>query len=1208
MALFGTLRGSATPTAPRHFGKNAAIVFGLVAAGFVAAWLRFRDHLDSGKYTDGARTYDTKDAGAVRYAVWELPEPLVGALNASANESRPALSPDGRLLVFVSGDRGSNSDLYVAELKNGEPGTPEPLAAVDTTADELSPSFSGDALYFASDRPGGAGGLDLYRAPYSNGVFSAPERLGDAVNTSADECDPAPRPGTREIVFASNRGDRGASARGGGSSAREAGFDLYVADLGAEGEAARPAALVALNTGHEEREPAFTADGRTLFFASDREHGSGDFDLYRSSRTEAGWSEPVALAGLNTGASERGPAPAFDDFSLYFARQHGEHDSTLFRARSIELYRIPGRPVGWLELSLLGSLLLLALLAWLAKKWPQVDTLYKCYLASLAVHLALFLWFRVLHPGGGTPASGPRRDTVPVHIAPGNSVANAGNRERGGSVEGGRSRASEDAAGPERLAGGIGDGAIFAPASSVDAPTQGGPAVPERATTSGGAGPAKETPGIALADREVADPSASARRNGVAPGLALSEGSAAGSPTERSSGGGGGPERGSGSGRVDHPGAPSAGSGRVDAPSAPTDAAPGRGELALAPGSSDATGAPVAIAAPKDAARRISAGGKDGDGEGGGGTSKGSAGALSLDALAGSSGERAGGPGIERLEGSGAGTGPGGTRGEADGFASGGALSSGSIAALAPKAQAGGGTDPARASLGRDAGSAPRAEIGLHDAGPVPRITGNSGTGGSGNGSGGPGGSGSGGKAGNGNGPGSGSGDLLGGLEGAGGLGDGLEHGSGGSTSGSGSVGGSPEKQRVASGESASPPSAPPALALAPPAPDRAADAPPRPEKRWEDTPYRNRAGEEKARALEVGGGTKETEEAVAKGLAYLARLQQRDGEWIGAWGDPQVVDGKYGQIAVGKTGLALLAFLGAGHTPASKSEYSENAARAVAFLLSMQDGESGHFGDSEAYSHGIATYALAECYALTGAQELRAPLERAVAHILSKQNHAKDPKRFGGWSYYYTDDRTYDRWPRSSITAWQVMALESARLGGIAVPAQVFEDAATFFDNAHDDENGWYRYNHDPQRLQSNWPTLPASTPAAMFALSLVGRDLKSEDYASSRRFVLARTPSQYRRGSSDDFVLRGQGNLYFWYYGTLAMFRVGGSEWERWNAGMKETLVRGQRKDGSWAPIDNYCEYARDGEGDRSYSTAMCVLSLEVYYRYYLPLLKVR
>ena len=49
-------------------------------------------------------------------------------------------------------------------------------------------------------------------------------------------------------------------------------------------------------------------------------------------------------------------------------------------------------------------------------------------------------------------------------------------------------------------------------------------------------------------------------------------------------------------------------------------------------------------------------------------------------------------------------------------------------------------------------------------------------------------------------------------------------------------------------------------------------------------------------------------------------------------------------------------------------------------------------------------------------------------------QSRDPDPRLFGGWSYYYPDGRTYDRWPRASITAWQVMALESARLGGLAV------------------------------------------------------------------------------------------------------------------------------------------------------------------------------
>jgi hypothetical protein len=127
-----------------------------------------------------------------------------------------------------------------------------------------------------------------------------------------------------------------------------------------------------------------------------------------------------------------------------------------------------------------------------------------------------------------------------------------------------------------------------------------------------------------------------------------------------------------------------------------------------------------------------------------------------------------------------------------------------------------------------------------------------------------------------------------------------------------------------------------------------------------------------------------------------------------------------------------------------------------------LQDEASGHFGVSEAYSHGIATYALAECFALTGEQQLREPLERAVAHILAKQNHERDRRLFGGWSYFYSDERTYDRWPRSSITVWQVMALESARLSGITVPDQAFVDAAAFLSNARDADASWVRYNHD--------------------------------------------------------------------------------------------------------------------------------------------------
>lgn len=107
---------------------------------------------------------------------------------------------------------------------------------------------------------------------------------------------------------------------------------------------------------------------------------------------------------------------------------------------------------------------------------------------------------------------------------------------------------------------------------------------------------------------------------------------------------------------------------------------------------------------------------------------------------------------------------------------------------------------------------------------------------------------------------------------------------------------------------------------------------------------------------------------------------------------------------------------------------------------------------------------------------------------------------------------------------------------------------------------------------------------------------------------FLAERRPERYRYRGQDAFVLRGEGNLYFWYYGSLASFRRGGDTWKRWNAGMRGALLPSQGEDGSWEPISVYADYAGDDADDRSYTTALSVLTLEVYYRYFTPLLSVR
>jgi hypothetical protein len=77
------------------------------------------------------------------------------------------------------------------------------------------------------------------------------------------------------------------------------------------------------------------------------------------------------------------------------------------------------------------------------------------------------------------------------------------------------------------------------------------------------------------------------------------------------------------------------------------------------------------------------------------------------------------------------------------------------------------------------------------------------------------------------------------------------------------------------------------------------------------------------------------------------------------------------------------------------------------------------------------------------------------------------------------------------------------------------------------------------------------------------------------------------------------GTPDYYLWYNCTLAMFQRGGRPWERWNDRVRDTLVKLQEhkgcQRGSWDPADLW-----GAHGGRIYSTALAVLTLEVYYRY--------
>lgn len=137
----------------------------------------------------------------------------IEALNGEWFTSHPTISPDGTRIVVCSDREGTERglDLYISErLPGGEWRAPTSLGtAITSQADDITPVFIGnDSLLFASNGFGGKGGFDLFLTVYRDGAWQEPEPL-DWLNTEFDEMDAVRLPdGT--IVFASDRpGGRG---------------------------------------------------------------------------------------------------------------------------------------------------------------------------------------------------------------------------------------------------------------------------------------------------------------------------------------------------------------------------------------------------------------------------------------------------------------------------------------------------------------------------------------------------------------------------------------------------------------------------------------------------------------------------------------------------------------------------------------------------------------------------------------------------------------------------------------------------------------------------------------------------------------------------------------------------------------------------------------------------------------------------------------
>lgn len=390
-------------------------------------------------------------------------------------------------------------------------------------------------------------------------------------------------------------------------------------------------------------------------------------------------------------------------------------------------------------------------------------------------------------------------------------------------------------------------------------------------------------------------------------------------------------------------------------------------------------------------------------------------------------------------------------------------------------------------------------------------------------------------------------------------------------------------------------------------------------------------------------GATIGTEEAVLEGLRWLIRHQEADGSWSAATlathctgKTPCIPAGSQvtHNLDEGLTGLALLCFLGQGISLGSKIEIVDNAMgkrhqagdvvkRGVKWLIDRQK-EDGHFCERPfMYSEALASMAVFEAYGISRNRELKRPAQKAADFLVASQKLGPEQSPWG-WRYTSRTEldeklakgeitkAEYDQEGVDiSVTGWAVMALKSAALAGLDVPPESLQGALEYA-RFTTGEEGLVGYQHPGQageKLAGSRDNFTYHT-GTMSALGMLVRAFVSHDMDDpfldlAAKHIIQDPPEVSKDNLSIDY--------YYWYYATLALNQFDGPDsprkgagkyWEPWNKALISSILKLQDDNkerdvcsrGGWLVDDRW----GGNSGYAIYNTALCVLTLEVYYRY--------